>query len=124
VSLRSDIGDVLRENLPATYRVQDYVKALDNIAVPVVMVHRSKITKAALAHLSHEVTLHVLVPETLGVEAEDAADKALEEVLALVEQMNALDWTAADRAPYANFTGWEVTLTASTKNYLGEPVVP
>jgi hypothetical protein len=115
---------VLRANLPDTYRVQDYVKALDNIAVPVVMIHRSKLSKAALSHLGHEVTLHVLVPETLGVEAEDAADTALENVLALVEQMNSLDWATAERSPYANFTGWEITLTATTKNYLGEPVVP
>jgi len=124
VSLRSDIADVLRENLPGTYHVQAYVKALDNTDRPVVMVHRSKITKAALSHLAHEVTLHVLVPETLGEAAEDAADTALETVLGLVEAMNDLDWSTADRAPYANFTGWEITLTASTKNYLGEPVVP
>jgi hypothetical protein len=124
VSLRSDIADVLRDNLPADYHVQAYVKALDNTARPVVMVHRSKITKAALGHLSHEVTLHVLVPETLGEAAEDAADTALETVLGLVEAMNDLDWTGADRAPYENFTGWEITLTASTKNYLGVTVVP
>jgi len=124
VSLRSDIADVLKENLPADYAVLAYVKALDNIAKPVVMVHRSKLSKAPLGHLDHTATLHVLVPETLGQEAEDAADTALENVLGLVEQMNNLEWTTADRATYTNFTGWEITLTASTKNNLGEPVVP
>jgi hypothetical protein len=124
VSLRSDIADVLRDNLPDTFAVMAYVKTLDNTSRPVVMVHRSKITKAPLGHLDHAVTLHVLVPETLGEAAEDAADTALETVLGLVEAMNDLDWTGADRAAYENFTGWEITLTASTKNYLGETVVP
>jgi hypothetical protein len=118
VSLRSDIADVLTAELPADYAVMAYVKSLDNTSRPVVMVHRSKITKAPLGHLDHAVTLHVLVPETLGEAAEDAADKALETVLALVERMDRLDWTGADRAPYENFTGWEITLTATTKNYL------
>lgn len=124
MSLRSDIADVLKEELPATYAVLPYVKALDNTARPVVMVHRSEVTKAELSHLTHAVTLHVLVPDTLGEAAEDAADKALEDVLRLVEAMNNLDWSKADRAPYENFTGWEITLTATTKNYLGDPVVP
>jgi hypothetical protein len=124
VSLRSDIADVLQEHLPAGYVVLPYVKELDNTSKPVVMVHRSKLSKAALSRLESTVTLHVLVPETLGKEAEDAADTALDAVLTLVELMDQLDWTGADRAAYTNFTGWEITLTATTKNYyIGEPVV-
>lgn len=124
MSLRSDIADVFRDELPADYHVMAYVKTLDNTARPVVMVHRSEVSKESLGHLGHAITLHVLVPESLGEEAEDAADKALEDVLRLVEAMNNLDWSKATRAPYENFTGWEITLTANTKNYLGEPVVP
>lgn len=124
MTLRSDIADVLREHLPETYTVMAYVKKLDNTARRVVMVHRSKVTKADLGYLTHAVTVHVLVPETLGEGAEDAADKAFEEVAALLEAMNDLDWTEAERTAYENFTGWEITLTASTKNYLGDPVVP
>jgi alcohol dehydrogenase YqhD (iron-dependent ADH family) len=118
VSLRSDIAEVLKAELPAEYHVMAYLKTLDNTSRPVVMIHRSEVTKAPMHHLDHAVTLHVLVPETLGEEAEDAADKALESVLRLVEQMNNLDWTKAERASYENFTGFIVTLTASTRNYL------
>lgn len=124
MSLRSDIADVLRDNLPVKFHVMAYVKTLDNTDRPVVMVHRSEVTKEALGHLGHGVTVHVLVAETLGEAAEDAADAALESVLRLLEAMNDLDWSKATRAAYENFTGWEITLTASTKNYLGEPVVP
>lgn len=117
MSIRSDIADAMRELLPAEFVSMPYVRALDNTSVPVVMVHRSKITRnESRAYFDHSVTVHVLVPETLGEEAEDAADAALDAALGVLDLLPNLDWTEAERASYANFTGYEITLTASLKN--------
>lgn len=98
-----------------------YVKTLDNTDRPVVMVHRSKLTRnPASAYLDHSVTVHVLVAETLGEAAEDAADAALWDVLAALQGIPDLDWEEATRAPYTNFTGYEITLTTTRKHDLGD----
>lgn len=118
MSLRSDIAEVLAEANP-DYKVLPYMRELDGATMPVVMVHRSGISRTpAHAVLDHKVVVHVLIPETWGERVEDAADEALENVLRIIEQIEDLDWTAAERSTYNNFAGWEVTLTASTANYL------
>lgn len=120
MSLRSDIATVLAEANP-DYRVLPYMRQLDGSTMPVVMVHRSNMDRTpAHAVLAHKVLVHVLIPETWGERVEDAADEALENVLRTIEQIEDLDWSAAVRATYDNFAGWEVTLTASTANYLLE----
>jgi hypothetical protein len=121
VSVRSEIAEALTLALPETYKVMAYVKTLDNTARPVVMVHRSKVARnSAHAYLDHSMTVHVLVAETLGEAAEDAADAALEAVLSALEAVPDLDWTEAERAAYENFTGYTITLTTTLKHTLGE----
>jgi len=122
VSIRSEIAEELTGALPATFKVMPYVKQLDNTDRPVVMLHRSKVARnpESSRYLDHSVTAHVLVAETLGEAAEDAADAALEAVLDALEGMGWLDWTEAERTPYANFTGYQITLTASKPHTLGE----
>jgi hypothetical protein len=121
VSVRSEIAEALTEALPATFRVMDYVKQLDNTDRPVVMLHRSKVRRndSSRAYLDHSMTAHVLVPETLGAAAEDAADDALDAVLGALEGIGYLDWEEAERTPYANFTGYQITLTVSKPHTLG-----
>ena len=118
MSLRSDISAVLSDRLP-DYLVMPYLRELDNSTKPVVMTHRKQLTQTERhAQLDHELPVHVLVPESFGEEAEDAADEALEAVLRVLQLIEDMDWTQAERANYSNFIGWEITLTASTKNYL------
>lgn len=118
MSLRSEIADVLKAQLPAAvkYKVLPYMRELDNAASRVVMVHRKKITRNTERHalIDHDVVIHVLVPETLGEAAEDAADAAVDDVLAVVQAINDIDWTTAERSTYSNFVGYEITLTATT----------
>ena len=117
MSIRSDIADAMRDLLPPEFKALPYVKALDNISTPVVMVHRSKITRhETSSYFDHAVTVHVLVPETLGEAAEDKADAAVEAALGVLDLLPNLDWAEATRAPYANFTGYEITLTATLKH--------
>lgn len=118
MSLRSDIADALTAALP-DYKVMPYKRELDGATMPVVMVHRSAVNKTLRhAALEHKVDVHVLIPETWGERVEDAADEALEAVLAVIEDISDLEWTTAERSTYNNFAGWEVTLTATTANYL------
>lgn len=121
MSIRSDIADAMRELLPETFVAMPYAKALDNTSVPVIMVHRSKVTRnEAHSYWDHAVTVHVLVPETIGEAAEDAADAALDAALGVLDLLPNLDWTEAERASYANFTGYEITLSATLKHSLGD----
>lgn len=123
MSLRSDIADALRENLPkGRYHVQATVRKPDNISKPLVMVNRKELTPdpAQHARLTHELEVHVLVPETFGIEAEDAADAALDAVLQVIERIEQdVLWTRAERANFeGDFIGWTVTLRTETVNYL------
>lgn len=118
MSLRSDIAHVIREQLP-NYKVMPYMRELDGATMPVVMVHRAVVDKTPRHNaLVHKVSIHVLIPETWGEKVEDAADEALENVLKVIEQVDDLDWSTAERSTYNNFAGWEVTLSATTDNYL------
>lgn len=123
MSLRSDIADALRDNMPTgKYVVQATVRKPDNISKPLVMVNRKELTpdREKHARLGHELEVHVLVPETFGLEAEDAADAALDAVLRVVERIEQdVLWTRAERANFeGDFIGWTVTLTTETANYL------
>lgn len=122
MSLRSDIADALRDNLPKPIHVQATVRKPDNISKPLVMVNRSALTpdKEKHARLGHELEVHVLVPETYGVDAEDAADAALDAVLRVIERIEQdVLWTRAERANFeGDFIGWTVTLATETANYL------
>jgi hypothetical protein len=118
VSLRKEIADVIAEACPK-YKVLPYMRELDGTTMPVVMVHRTEVAKTQRhAELGHKVAVHVLIPETWGERVEDAADAALEAVLTVIEDIESLDWTTAERSTYNNFAGWEITLTATTGNYL------
>lgn len=117
MSLRSDIADVLKAELPAgKYRVLPYMRELDNSAARVVMVHRKKIARNRDRHalIDHDVVIHALVPETLGEAAEDAADACVDDVLGVLQQIDNLDWSEAERSTYTNFVGYEITVTATT----------
>lgn len=118
MSLRSDIADAIAKACP-DYKVLPYMRELDGADKTVVMVHRSELSKTPQhAALGHKVAVHVLIPETWGERVEAAADEALENVLTVIEDIDSLDWTTAERSTYNNFAGWEIALTATTRNYL------
>lgn len=125
MSLRSDLADALAAELPAGYyTVMPYTRALDGASGPVVMVNRRRIAVVPDRHgaIEHDVELTVLVPETYGAGAEDAADEAIEDVIRVVERISdPVVWTEATRSLYeGNFVGWSLVLTFTTQNYLQE----
>jgi len=119
VSLRSDVADHLRARLPG-FKVLAYQYEMDNSTMPVVMVHRSRINPHPDRHVLWEntLTVKVLSPQMVGEAAEDAADDALRAVLGALQDLPEVQWTEAERATFANFIGYDVTVTFTSYSEL------
>lgn len=126
MSFRTDLAQVFRDELPDTWSVIDDPTPPENSNKPVLMLHREKVTKTAEQHnsLEHVVKLKVLSPLTLGPVAVDDADECLDTVLRILERVADLDWSEAEFAIYENFIGYEVSLSALTKNIYLERTTP
>lgn len=98
------------------FRVIGYNPDLDAVTGRVVMVYTESIRRPerfGLNHLEVNLTLWVLVGYEDPKAADDALDKALEDVLGALQHVAWVNWTDAERGVFANrFHGYKVNLTA------------
>lgn len=122
MSASSQLGDVLAELLPPRFKVIGEPRELDALSArePVVMVIRTTLEPGNRASVRLN-TFAVWVIQPKQIEAEDALDDDLDEVLAAIDGDERLLWTTAERSTYVRneqandtYPAYRITITLAT----------
>src|SRR5699024_10760785 len=97
-----------------------YADSLDRIDTrrPVLMLYRERITPSsagAFGLIDHHMTLWLLTPKLSTGEADDALDKAADQLIASVDTLTWCTWSEAERGIWGEaYQGYKLTVTATT----------
>lgn len=121
-TVRADLADALKPLLPTRWRIIPYADSLDRIDTrrPVLMLYRERITPTGAGtfhHIDNHMTLWLLTPRLNPGPADDALDKAADQLIAAVDALPWCTWDAAERGVWGDqaFAGYKLTLTATTE---------
>lgn len=101
---RKAFAAAIRKQLGRRYKVIDHPRNLDAVETkrPVVMLIRTEMKPAANAQGAYlnEIAVWIIEPKT--IDAEDALDDALEDVILALDAFPGVLWTSAERSTYGD----------------------
>jgi hypothetical protein len=119
VTIRQQFGDAIAAALGDGITVVPYAKALDAIALPVVMLERTTVAKPSNAMGGYLVTftVHVVSPIIGRDVADDELDDVLDQVLLALDGITWCHWTTATRSVFLDaYPSYQVNVqTVTTK---------
>lgn len=117
MSARAALAAALRELVPADWQIVAVDRNLDESRRIVLLVSQRIIEPAPNAQGSHKATFRVYVidPHVDPEAAEDALDDAVDELLFLLDAVEFVRWTRAEKVIYQDRRAYQIDLEAFTE---------